>query len=196
MLHHRAFGRDLETLSVAVVDNRKAMLAVMRAMLAAIGTGRIDIYESPAEALDGMAADLPDLVIAAAAMQPLSGPALVRAMRRRHSGPLALVPAMIMSARAEPGLVEAALKAGAHQVLVLPTAASTLYRRLDWLLHDDRPFELQGEHYVVAGLDERLSVSFQKPVPEPVGASREGGGPQDEPRPAGPLAKRKRAART
>ena len=40
---------------------------------------------------------------------------------------------MIMSARAKPALVEEALKAGAHQVLVLPTTASTLYRRLDWL---------------------------------------------------------------
>jgi hypothetical protein len=49
-------------------------------------------------------------------------------------------------------------------VLVLPTTASTLYRRLDWLIHDDRPFELKGEHYVVAGMEERLSLSIQRPV--------------------------------
>jgi CheY-like chemotaxis protein len=106
---------------------------------------------------------VPDLVIAAAAMQPLTGPQLVRAMRRSGGGPLALVPAMIMSVRARPALVEEALRAGAHQVLVLPTTASTLYRRLDWLIHDDRPFELKGEHYVVAGMEERLSLSFQRP---------------------------------
>jgi two-component system chemotaxis response regulator CheY len=163
MLHHRAYGRDLDTLVVAVVDNRRPILMLMRAMLAAIGTGRIETYESPTEAADAMAKAVPDLVIAAAAMQPLTGPQLVRAMRR-SSGVLALVPAMIMSVRAKPALVEEALRAGAHQVLVLPTTASTLYRRLDWLIHDDRPFELKDEHYVVAGMEERLSLSIQRPV--------------------------------
>ena len=102
MPHHRAFGRDFDTLVVAVVDNRRPILSLMRAMLAAIGTGRIETYESPTEAIDAMAKTLPDLVIAAASMQPLTGPALVRAMRRANTGPLALVPAMIMSVRAKP----------------------------------------------------------------------------------------------
>jgi two-component system chemotaxis response regulator CheY len=164
MLHHRAYGRDLDTLVVAVIDNRRPILSLMRAMLAAIGTGRIETYESPTEAVDAMARSVPDLVIAAAAMQPLTGPQLVRVMRRASAGPHALVPAMIMSVRAKPTLVEEALRAGAHQVLVLPTTASTLYRRLDWLIHDDRPFELKGEHYVVAGMEERLSLSIQRPV--------------------------------
>ena len=169
MLHHRAFGRDLDTLVVAVVDNRRPILSLMRAMLAAIGTGRIETYESPTGALDAMAKTIPDLVIASADMQPLTGPQLVRAMRRSTRGPLALVPAMIMSVRAKPAVVEEALRAGAHQVLVLPTTASTLYRRLAWLINDDRSFELKGEHYVVAGMEERLSLSFQRPsyVPRP-----------------------------
>ena len=164
MLHHRAFGRDLDALVVAVIDNRRPILSLMRAMLAAIGTGRIETYESPTEAVDAMAKSVPDVVIAAAAMQPLTGAQLVRAMRWTNAGPLALVPAMIMSVRAKPALVEEALRAGAHQVLVLPTTASTLYRRLAWLIQDDRPFELRGEHYVVAGMEERLSLSIQSPV--------------------------------
>ena len=73
MLHHRAFGRDLDTLVVAVIDNRRPILSLMRAMLAAIGTGRIETYESPTEAVDAMAKSVPDVVIAAAAMQPLTG---------------------------------------------------------------------------------------------------------------------------
>ena len=137
-------------------------------MLAAIGAGRIDTYESPIEALNAIREVAPDIVIASAGMQPLSGPALVRAMRRASSGPLSLVPAMIVSVRAKPDMVEQALRAGAHQVLVLPTTASTLYRRLDWLINDDRPFELKGEHYVLAGMEERLSLSFQRPVYVPV----------------------------
>jgi CheY-like chemotaxis protein len=164
MGQHRAFGKELETLSVAVVDNRAPMLQVMRAMLAAIGTGRIDTYESPVEALEAMRETPPDLVLAAAAMQPLTGPAVVRAMRYVGAGSLCFIPAMVMSTSAKPAIVESALRAGAHQVLVLPTSASTLYRRLDWLLNDDRPFELIGEHYLVAGIEERLALSVQRPI--------------------------------
>jgi CheY-like chemotaxis protein len=114
MLYHRALGRDLATLAVAVVDNRRSMLLVMRAMLAAIGTGSVDTYENPGEAVDALARTTPDLVIAADMMQPLTGPALVRTMRRARSGPLALVPAIIMSAHGRPGLVADALRAGAR----------------------------------------------------------------------------------
>jgi hypothetical protein len=103
-------------------------------------------------------------VLAAASMQPVTGPALVKFMRRASAGPVSLVPTMIMSVRAKPALVEQSLRAGAHQVLVLPTTASTLYRRLDWLINDDRPFELSGKHYVLAGMEVRLSLSFQRPV--------------------------------
>ena len=168
MSYHRAFGLHLEDLVVGVIDNRRPMLGVMRAMLAAIGIGRIETFESPTEALQSMQTDTPDLVIAASSMQPLSGAALVRIMRdAAHAGPLCFVPAMVMSAHAKPSLVDEVLRAGAHQVLVLPTSASTLYRRLDWLLNDDRPFELKGEHYVVAGMEERLALSIQRPVYAP-----------------------------
>ena len=73
MLYHRALGRHLATLAVAVVDNRRSMLSVMRAMLAAIGAGRIDTYESPAEAIDALARTTPDFLMAADLMQPLTG---------------------------------------------------------------------------------------------------------------------------
>lgn len=171
MGQHRAFGKDLDMLHVAVVDNRPPMLQAMRAMLAAIGAGRIDTYDNPVEALAGLRETPPDLVLAAAAMQPLTGATLVRAMRHVDSGLLCFIPAMVMSANAKPAMVESALRAGAHQVLVLPTSASTLYRRLDWLLNDDRPFELVGEHYLVSGIEERLALSMQRPIYMPASFS-------------------------
>ena len=167
MLFHRALGRDLHKLVIAVVDNRRPMLLVMRAMLAAIGAGRIHTYQSPTGAIGTMQTAIPDLVIAADVMQPLNGPALVRSMRRPSSGELALVPVIIITAHAKPALAAEALRSGAHQVLALPTSAITLARRLDWLLNDDRPFELKGDHYVVSGIEERLAVNFQRPAQSP-----------------------------
>ena len=93
---------------------------------------------------------------------PMPLPPLVKAMRHVEAAPLCFVPAVIMNAHARPSHVEDALRAGAHQVLVLPTSASTLYRRLDWLLNDDRPYELAGDHYVIAGMEQRLSLSHQR----------------------------------
>jgi len=171
MLHHRALGRDLDQLVVMVVDNRQPMRSLMRAMLAAIGVARITTYENPVEALAAMRADAPDVVLAGEAMRPLGGTDLIRSMRQADAGPLCFVPAMIMSAHAKPDLVAEALQAGAHQVLVLPTSASTLYRRLDWLVNDDRPFELRDTHYVVSGLEERLALSIPRPSCAPVAAS-------------------------
>jgi len=55
MLYHRSLGRDLHKLVIAVVDNRRPMLPVMRAMLAAMGAGRIQTYESPTGAIGTMA---------------------------------------------------------------------------------------------------------------------------------------------
>ena len=161
---HRAFGRDLDQTVVMVIDNKRPMLAMMRAMLAAIGAGRIETFESPTEALDAMTEDTPHIVMAAASMQPLSGCALVHAMRHADAEPACFIPAIVMGAYARPSLVDEAISAGAHQVLVLPTSASTLYRRLDWLLNDDRPYELAGDRYVVSGMQERLSLSHQRPA--------------------------------
>jgi two-component system chemotaxis response regulator CheY len=192
--NHRAFGRHLDTLTIAVIDNRRPTLSLMRAMLAAIGTGRIETYESPTEAIDAMGKDVPDIVVAAASMQPVAGPALVKSMRRASAGPLSLVPAMIMSVRAKSALVEQSLRAGAHQVLVLPITASTLYRRLDWLINDDRPFELSGKHYVLAGTEERLSLSFQRPVYVPTQPNLSSPAAAPTPESGRDLAKKARAA--
>jgi len=73
---------------VAVVDNRRSMLSVMRAMLAAIGAGRIDTYESPAEAIDALARTTPDFLMAADLMQPLTSPAFVRPCAESAPAPL------------------------------------------------------------------------------------------------------------
>ena len=140
------------------------MLLVMRGMLAAIGAGRIDTYESPAEAIDALARTTPDFLMAADLMQPLTGLAFVRTMRRERSGPLALVPA-----HGRPGLVADALRAGAHRFLFFrlrrsrspggsPGCSTTI-------VHSS------GEHYVVAGIEERLSLNLHRPAYTPAEAS-------------------------
>jgi len=106
---------------------------------------------------------VPDIVFAADELRPLSGCDLIRQIRA-EAEPLCLVPALITSTHTKPNLVDDALIAGAHQLLVLPISASTLCRRLDWLLNDDRPFEVVAGHYVVAGLKERLELSRQSPI--------------------------------
>lgn len=196
MLHHRAFGRALDELVISVIDNRTPMLAVMRAMLAAIGAGRVETHEDPVAALSAMKQHTPDVVIAAASMQPVGGSELVRAMRHPDAAPLCAVPAVITCGHAASNMVAEALWAGAHQILLLPISASTLYRRLDWLVNDDRPFELKGDHYVVAGLEERLALSIPRPTYNPMSAKAPLALGETEMLPGGaPYAARLRAAK-
>ena len=81
MLTHRALGRDLDLLVVSLVDNRRPILSALRAMLAAIGVGRIETFEHPAEALNSMRHAAPEVVFAADELRPLSGCDLVRQIR-------------------------------------------------------------------------------------------------------------------
>lgn len=160
MLYHRALGRDLATLAVAVVDNRRSMLSVMRAMLAAIGAGRIDTYESPAEAIDALARTTPDFLMGPHAAS--DWPGLCQAVRRERSGPLA---------HGRPGLVADALRAGAHRFLFFrlrrsrspggsPGCSTTI-------VHSS------GEHYVVAGIEDVYRLIFiGRPILRPKQATR------------------------
>jgi hypothetical protein len=146
MLFHRALGRDLHKLVIAVVDNRRPMLLVMRAMLAAIGAGRIHLPEpdrSYRHDADGDSRPRHRRGCDAASERSGAG--------QEHEAP------KLGRARSRPGhhhnraRETRTCRSGAHQVLALPTSAITLARRLDWLLNDDRPFELKGDHYVVSG---------------------------------------------
>ena len=153
-------------LSVAVIDNRRPMLSLMRGMLAAIGTGRIETYEARSMPSTPWQDRSRTLSSPPPSMQPLTGRRSSEVMR--HSSlRRARVRARHDHERPtrKPG-ARRGVRSGQGRIrcwCCRPPPARSI-AGIDWLINDDRPFELKGEHYVVAGIEERLSLSMQRPV--------------------------------
>jgi two-component system chemotaxis response regulator CheY len=96
-------------------------------------------------------------------MTPTSGYQFLRLVRHRHMEPLCYVPMLFITAHGTRPLVDKALRAGAHHVLVKPVSPSTLFKRLRWLLNDDRPMILeQSGFYNIYGIQEIMDQQAEK----------------------------------
>lgn len=149
MISHSAFGRRVESLSVAIVDGSDRMSDVLRSMLFGLGLKEVRCYQDPRRALRRLRETVPDLVFTADRLDGISGQGLVEALRQKRLKPLCFVPAIIYTGRATRQLVETAFRAGANQVLVVPVAPKLLMQRLTALMTDARPFVEDGERYVI-----------------------------------------------
>lgn len=158
MSRHLAFGADIEALDVLLVDDMRPMQTLIRSMLFSFGTNRVRVAETADDALQAMHDQPPHLVIAECRLKPRSGHDLLYAMRSAAMAPLCFVPMIMVTPQATRPLVEMSFRAGAHGFLVKPFSPSTLYRTLGRVLADDRPFRLEGNRYVIDGVQERLDA--------------------------------------
>ena len=165
MSSHSAYGRDVQSLDVALINDKQGLLKILRPILTGFGVARVRTYGDPHRALRSLLEEPPDLILANERMKPLDGSRLVRMLRHRDMSPLCFAPVVVLSGWARRSTVEQAFLAGAHQVLVLPVSPTLLYRRIEWLLGDRREMLLKGQHYVIEGVEEMLAASRapQKP---------------------------------
>lgn len=163
MKNHTAYGLAMEDLDVVVVDDSKPMQSILRSILLSFKVSRVRVFDSVDEALSGMLGEPPNLILTDWRMAPTSGYQLLRLIRHRHMEPLCYVPLMFVTAHGTRALVDRALRSGAHHLLVKPVSPSTLYKRLRWLMADDRPmilehsgfFNIQGIHQTLDAQKER-----------------------------------------
>ena len=164
MRHHRAFGLEIESLDVVVVDDSKPMQTILRSMLNAARVGRVRVFDNAEEAFQSMLVETPNLLITDWHMTPTDGLALIRAMRSIRMGPMALVPAILVTGHPTRRLVEAAVRTSVHFVIAKPIAPSTLLRRIEAVTVDKRcfvadepsgTFKLEGTDEVLAAQRER-----------------------------------------
>lgn len=149
MLHHRAYGLAVTALDVVVVDDAKPMQSILRSILVNAHVARVRTYDSAEAAMQAMMVEPPHLLITDWNMQPTDGLTLVRSMRRRRMGQVALIPAIMITAHPTRALVEDALKSGTHFVIAKPVSPATLLKRIDYVLKDPRGFELLNDEKTV-----------------------------------------------
>ena len=149
MLHHRAYGLAVTALDVVVVDDAKPMQSILRSILVNAHVARVRTYDGAEAAMQAMMVEPPHLLITDWNMQPTDGLTLVRSMRRRRMGQVALIPAIMITAHPTRALVEDALKTGTHFVIAKPVSPATLMKRIDFVLKDPRGFELLDDEKTV-----------------------------------------------
>ncbi|WP_417683962.1 response regulator [Roseibium sp.] len=163
MKHHTAYGLGLEDLDVVIVEDSKPMQTIIRSILLSFKVSRVRAFDSADEALQSMLAEPPNVILTDWRMAPTSGYQLLRLVRHRHMEPLCYVPILFVTAHGTRPLVDKALRAGAHHILVKPVSPATLYNRLRWLVNDDRPLVLENSgFYNIHGIQRALDEQAEK----------------------------------
>ncbi|OBF21534.1 SpoIIE family protein phosphatase [Mycobacterium sp. ACS4331] len=117
---------------VLVADDNADMRAYLARLLRGDGY-RVDTVVNGREALDAVRADVPDLLISDVMMPRMDGLALVSALRADRR--TALVPILLLSARAGSEASISGLGAGADDYLVKPFTAAELLARVRAIVH-------------------------------------------------------------
>ncbi|MEJ8476029.1 response regulator [Roseibium algae] len=163
MKYHAAYGRGLEDLDAVIVEDSKPMQTIIRSILLSFKVARVRVFDSVDEALQSMLAEPPNVILTDWRMAPTSGYQLLRMIRHRHMEPLCYVPVLFITAHGTRPLVDKALRAGAHHLLVKPVAPSMLLKRLQWLMNDDRPMVLENSgFYNILGIRESMDEQAEK----------------------------------
>lgn len=163
MRHHAAYGLTLEDLDIVVVEDSKPMQLIIRSTLLSFKVSRVRVFDSVDEALQSMLAEPPNVILTDWRMEPTSGYQLLRLVRHRHMEPLCYVPVLFITAHGTRALVDKALRAGAHHLLVKPVSPSTLHTHLRWLLTDERPMTLEPSgFYTIDGVHKALDAAQEK----------------------------------
>lgn len=159
MTQHASFALAPEFLDIVLIDDSKPMQGILRSIVGGLRPQRIRTFDRADEALEAMLHELPNFIITDWRMDPMSGATFLKTIRDKRMAPLSFVPVIVVTAHATRQVVERAMEAGAHHVLVKPLAPSVLIDRLYALLNDSRPFILNetGQAYEIEGVRKILS---------------------------------------
>ena len=156
MEHHAAFGLDVESLDIVIVDDSKTVLTMLRSMISALKVGRVRSYDRGDVALQAILDEPPNVILTDLAMSPMTGMQLIKMIRQTAMAPLCFVPIIVITAHATQKRVGQLFELGAHHVLAKPIAANVLQQRILSLSKDNRIMRLEKDRYVIDGMREMM----------------------------------------
>lgn len=162
MEHHSAYGLDLESLDIVIVDDSKTVLTMIRSMISALKVARVRSFDRGDLALQAIMHEPPNVILTDLAMSPMSGLQLLRMVRQKTMTPLCYIPVIVITAHATQKRVAQLFESGAHHVLAKPMSSAALQQRLKSLVNDRRVMRLDGERYVIDGMHEVLEEKQSK----------------------------------
>lgn len=129
-----------ENLRFVVVDDNTHMRRIVRTLLRAFGARDIYEAEDGASGLEAVEAYTPDILIADIKMPIFDGIELTQMIRNPDGSKHPFLPIIILTGYSEKKHVIQARDAGATEFLCKPVSATALYRRIQNVVENPRPF--------------------------------------------------------
>jgi two-component system, chemotaxis family, chemotaxis protein CheY len=145
----------LEHARIMVVDDNRAMLVLVRALLRGFGCRDVIEVTDAADAFEAMRNSQVDLLITDMAMRPIDGAEFARLVRTGSDSPNPYVPIIMMTGHSDRHHVAAARDAGVNSFLVKPISARTLYAHISKAAQDKRGFVKTRSYF---GPDRRVKT--------------------------------------
>lgn len=131
---------NLERVRFLVVDDNVHMLGIVRAILHSFGARDIVEAADAQAALEHLAREHIDIVIADMAMEVLDGIDLVRLIRTGQDSRNPFVPVIMLTANTQRSRVLAARDAGVTEFCAKPVRPAALMRKVAAIVDAPRPF--------------------------------------------------------
>jgi len=157
-----AYQRPIESFDVVLINDNKGTQTMLRSMLSSLQFMRIRAYDNAEKALGDMVVDPPTVLMTDWSMKPMSGYRLSRMIRSKEMDPLCFVPILAVTPMPSLTVVDRAFSIGVSNIIVMPVSPVVLRRRFEWLCRDDREFVLEGENYVIDGMEEVLETRVRR----------------------------------
>ena len=131
---------SFDDVRICVLDDNRNFQNLMRTLLRAMGFRRVDVFSDPAAA-GAFVVDTPvDLAFVDLIMAGENGIDWVRRIRRSSLLANPVMPIALVTGLADKRVVDAAVFAGADDVIAKPLSPATLHRHAVRLLHHPSPY--------------------------------------------------------
>lgn len=131
---------DFEKLRFVVADDNAHMRRIVRTLLRAFGSREIYEAEDGASALEATENFMPDILITDIKMPIFDGIELTQMIRNPEGSKCPYLPIIVLTAYSERRRVLLARDAGATEFLCKPVSANALYKRIQNVVENPRPF--------------------------------------------------------
>ena len=130
----------MNRLNVLIVDDNKHMITIVKTLLRGFGISHFLEANDAAEAVDLVRSEHIDFIIVDYLMEILDGTDFVRLVRTGEDSPNPFVPIIMLTAYSERSKVIAARDAGVTEFCCKPVTANELYRKVQSIVNNPRPF--------------------------------------------------------
>jgi CheY-like chemotaxis protein len=144
---------NLKGVQALVLDSDQFSRGLITSMLRGFGIDAPVTGQTGADAMGYLNGNTVDLCIMEAMLPDMSGPELIRWLRRSEMEKARFVPVVVLTSYAQLRLVAAARDGGANIILRKPVSPQALFDRITWIARVQRPF-IDAENY--SGPDRRF----------------------------------------